>query len=777
MAAGERGSGPFRLQNGDFINMNRAYLRLFSAVVLLFAMTACNRSPEARRDRYIAKGKELLQKKDYQRAALEFLNATQVMPKDAESYYQLGSAYLASGDVSKGVASLRKALQLNPKHTGAQLRMAQLMTNVSDPAILKDAQERLRALLQDSPENPDVLHALALTELKLGDPEQATQHLEQAMAAAPQELILPMTLADAKLQQKDFKGAEEVLSKACEKSPKSSDCVVVLGRLYLIENRPKDAEQKFRQAVGMNPKNSGALLNIALLESATGRKQEAEQDFKRLSSLPDRTFKPYHAMFLFQQGQREEALKEFEALYRQDPTDRMARTRLVVAYQAVNRSADAHKLLSDALKNNPKDLDALLQRGEMSLGEAKYPEAEEDLNRVLHLRPDSPEVHYALAKLYQARGATQRQQEELVEVLRQNPSLLQARLDLAASWIQENAGKAAIDVLDGAPSNQKDLLRFVEQRNWALLSAGQIAEARKGVSLGLGSARSLDLLMQDAILKMNEKRFGEARDSLHEAMTKSPEDLRVLRLLVRTYAAQNQVPAAIQELRAHSAKNPKSAAIQYFLGTMLLETGDRDQARQAFNAAKALQPDYAPADLSLAQVNLLQANWNDARQELNNILTSKGETAQARQWLGMLEAAAGSSEAAIGDFRKVLQSQPNNATALNNLAFLLAENGHADEALPFAEKAVELAPDKPDFEDTLGWVLYRKGLFAAAITHLQAAVSKSGDTRYQYHLATAYFRKGDSVRGHAILTAALRKAPNLPEARLAQEAAQQISQR
>jgi Flp pilus assembly protein TadD len=258
-------------------------------------------------------------------------------------------------------------------------------------------------------------------------------------------------------------------------------------------------------------------------------------------------------------------------------------------------------------------------------------------------------------------------------------------------------------------------------------------------------------------------------------MARNPEDLRLLRLLVGSYAAQNQVPAAVREVRAFAAKNPKSGPIQYFLGSLLLQTGARDQAKQAFSAAKALN--YAGSDLSLAQIDLMQADWKNGRQELNAILSAQSENSQARQWLGMLEVVDGSPAAAIADFRKVLESQPDNAIALNNLAFLLAENGQAADARKYAERAVELAPDNPLFEGTLGWVFYRMGLFDSAVTHLQPAVSKGGDTRQQYYLSAAYFRKGDAVRGQAILTAALRKDPNLPEAKLAQQAAREATQK
>src|SRR5579871_3239464 len=49
---------------------------------------------------------------------------------------------------------------------------------------------------QDTPNDPDALHALAFTEMKLGDPKDAMQHLEQAIRAAPQQVALAATLAE-----------------------------------------------------------------------------------------------------------------------------------------------------------------------------------------------------------------------------------------------------------------------------------------------------------------------------------------------------------------------------------------------------------------------------------------------------------------------------------------------------------------------------------------------------------------------------------------------------
>jgi tetratricopeptide (TPR) repeat protein len=756
--------------------LGRTAIVVFLASIV-FCDSGCISSPDAKSARYLDAGKKLLAKHDASRAILQFLNALKATPRNPEVHYQLALAYLASGDLKRGVASLRKALELNPGHAAAQLCLARLETNANNPEVLKDAQQRLRTLLQQTPQDPEALHALALTELKLGIPEDAVGHLESALRAAPADLVIAVTLAEAKLDQNDYTGAEQVLKGACDRDPHSSDALVLLGRFYAIQKRYGEAEQTFQKALAITPDDTAALLNLATLQNQLGRKNEAEHTFRQLAASSDHNVNADYGIFLFQEGRKEEAIREFERLARQDPNDRMARTRLVAAYQASGRLPEGERILSDALKKNPRDLDALLQRSELLISAKKYADAKVSLNQVMQLKPDSPEVHYALAKFYQSTGKTQLYRQELNETLRFNPFLVSVRVEAARALIAGKEGGAALALLNGAPANQGDLLAIVEQRNWALLATRQEAEARKGVERGLATARTAELLLQDAVLKLASRRFPEARQAVHEALVKTPEDERALQLLVGSYIAENQVHQAVEAIRAYATQHVESPAIQLFLGRLLLATGDRMGAQKVIAAVKIAHPSFTAADLSLAQIDLLQAKWTDARQELNMILSTEGEAPIARQWLGMLEASAGNQAAAIESFRKVLETEPNNGTALNNLAFLLAENGKAAEALAYAEKAVSLAPDKPEFEDTLGWVFYRKGLFDAAVTHLQSAVAKGGDVRQQYHLAAAYFRKGDVAKGNAMLTAALRKNPSLPEALLAQQAARETQAR
>ena len=135
--------------------------------------------------------------------------------------------------------------------------------------------------------------------------------------------------------------------RAC--APQSTDAVLALGRFYLVTKNFGEAEQQFRRALAINPKFGAALRDLGLLQFQQGRNQQAEQTFKQLAALPDKAYKPLHALFLIELGQRDAALQEFERLSAADPSDRDARSRLVSAYIAAGRRAEGYKLLNKTL--------------------------------------------------------------------------------------------------------------------------------------------------------------------------------------------------------------------------------------------------------------------------------------------------------------------------------------------------------------------------------------------------------------------------------------------
>ena len=720
----------------------------------------CNRSPQAKEAEYLKRGAALLAKKDYGRAALEFRNAVKEMPRDAEAYYQLGLTYLASGNVGNGVAALRHATEINPKHAGAQLKLAELMTTSQNQDILRDAVGRLESVLTASPDNIEATDSLAVAEWRLGKVDDARKRLEEALQKFPSSLRSSIQLARLKLGQNDLHGAEEVLKKAEASAPKSPDAAVALGELYMLTGQGDRAEPEFRKALALDAKTGVALMGLAAIQLAGKRMDEAEETLRQVSALPDKQYKPQHAVFLYRSGKRDEALKEFEGLAKADPEDRATRTRLVSVYFAMGKLAQAEGLLAGALKTNSRDTDALLQESQLYVFRGKPAEAQSDLEKVLHFTPNSAQAHLALAEVHKLQGMTLSARQELSEALRLDKNLLAARVELAKSYVVSDP-RSALQVVDDAPKQQKQMPAIIVQRNWALMGLHNTKEARTNLDAALRLARLPELVLQDAVLRLMENDYDGARAAANEVLAKNPEEVRAARVILDSYAAQKQLPKAGERLAQLVAARPNSAGLQYLLGQWQVATGKVAEARKSFEAAKAANAKFVDVDFALAELDIRENRIDAARQRLTAITQADPKNVAAQLRLANLEENAGNQPGAAIRYRTVLEVDASNLFALNNLAYALVATD-PDEASKLAQRAVELAPDNATVQDTMGWVYCRKGNYSMALTCLKTAVAREPTPRREFHLAVCYLKSGNKELGEKLLQRALQQDSKLP---------------
>jgi tetratricopeptide (TPR) repeat protein len=701
-----------------------------------------------------------LEQKNYSRAILEFRNATSAMPTDAEPYYQISLAYFETGNHETSVAALRKALALNPKHAGAQLRLAALMTTSLDKKVLADAENRLQELLAVPQKNAEAMDTLALTEWKLGRPEAAAKLLDEALMKFPEDLVSSIVLARIKLSQNDPNGAEGVLKKWVAGAAKSREAALALGRLYIQLDKPGQAESEFRRALRLDPKYAPALFSLALIEMKGNRSGEAEQTFKQLADQPDRDYQHLYGLFLFQQGKKEQALAELRRLAKADPDDRGARTRVLIAYVLMDKVSEAEKLLATALERNSKDNEALLQRSELRLRSGDFAAAEKDLNQLLRFQPDSAQAHFQLAKVKRMQNLGRVERQELTAALNRDQNFLPARLALARSFNLAKEPKLALELMDQTPAAQKADLDVGIERNWALLGIGTRKEAHEGIDRGLRVARAPELLVQDGLLRIKEKDYAGASDDANEALNRDAENTAAYRLLVESCVAQKQLPKAVGKIRELVSQRPNSALLRFELGQMLVTAGNRPEGRQSFEAAAALDAKYSAPKLALAELEATEKRWDAALRQLNAVMASDPRNVLALKMAADIEVAAGNHLAAIAHYRAWLDVDGSNVLALNNLAYLIALDS-PDEALKLAQQAVELAPDDAAVRDTMGWVYYRKGIYGSAVEQLRMSVTKESTPQRQFHLAMAYLKVGDKDLGQQTLMTALKQDPDL----------------
>ncbi len=312
-----------------------------AVVIALLASVGCNTSPEAKEAKYLQRGDTLVSKKDYARALLEFQNASRAKLRDAEPYYRMGLAYMEMKDWANAARAFRSAAELDPKHAGAQLKLAELLAGTTDKKLIQEATSRIQTAFGSSPDDPAAIDTLALADWKLGKPEEAFQRLEELLKKSPSHLQSSLALARMKLSRNDPSGAEEVLKEAAAAAPESWEAALALGEFYVSLRQSAKAEPEIRRALRLSPQSGAALMSLGRILIAEKRMGEAEQTYKQLAALPEKDYKSLYALFLYRAGRRDAALSEFQKLATSDPNDRNARSLLVAAYFNMNKLSEA----------------------------------------------------------------------------------------------------------------------------------------------------------------------------------------------------------------------------------------------------------------------------------------------------------------------------------------------------------------------------------------------------------------------------------------------------
>lgn len=179
---------------------------------------------------------------------------------------------------------------------------------------------------------------------------------------------------------------------------------------------------------------------------------------------------------------------------------------------------------------------------------------------------------------------------------------------------------------------------------------------------------------------------------------------------------------AIQQFKAGLEIDPGNAEAHYLLGNALRAAGRSQEAVEQFLETLRLQPDHAAAQVAMAQLgpstaaaqgsqgvaqaptgsvaaeyNLAMAQLKagapqQAKEHFERALAIEPEFADAHQGLGTALVMLGRSTEALEHLQQVVRLKPNDADAHNNLATALANLGRLSEAVEHYQEAVRLKP-------------------------------------------------------------------------------------
>jgi putative PEP-CTERM system TPR-repeat lipoprotein len=263
--------------------------------------------------------------------------------------------------------------------------------------------------------------------------------------------------------------------------------------------------------------------------------------------------------------------------------------------------------------------------------------------------------------------------------------------------------------------------------------AGAIIELKNVLQQNPDHAEARYLLGVE-YLHAGDVRSAEAE--LRRALKLGVEPPKVLPALGRSLLLQGKYQEALNE--TDPARLPgtlSSPEILSVMGHAHLGLGRFAEARQSFDEALVLRPDYADALLGQARLAARENKPDEAARLIERAIASEPKSVEAWLTKGDLHRATADQDGAAAAYRKVLELNPNNIPARLNIASLHIASGKFDEARKEVEQLRKVAPNNPMANYMQALLEFRQKNFPVARDAVQQVLRVAPDHMPSVQLA------------------------------------------
>jgi tetratricopeptide (TPR) repeat protein len=282
---------------------------------------------------------------------------------------------------------------------------------------------------------------------------------------------------------------------------------------------------------------------------------------------------------------------------------------------------------------------------------------------------------------------------------------------------------------------------------------------------------------------MRQGKLPEAREVNDEILKENPKDPDALGVKAALLLDNGEVTQAIIALRDVVTHAPDNPVAHYNLGRAYFRHQDFEQARQQFQKAIDLRPDYVLSLLALAQLQWATSDFDAAFRTAQVVLTKHDQNnasakliqsaalmgqkkyAESRQMLdamlkanpsspdvlfqiGVVNLAERKYKEADDSFRRSYQLNPANTRGLMGVVETYMAQNKTDQAIQQLQEEVAKTPARAELHIALGNVGVGAGRWDMAIAQFQAVlatVPKNSRTQGEMYLriGETQRRKGD----------------------------------
>lgn len=407
---------------------------------------------------------------------------------------------------------------------------------------------------------------------------------------------------------------------------------------------------------------------------------------------------------------------------------------------------NAEQAYRKAIGDNEHSREGLAKLAVCLLAQGRHDEAEELFNRLDSQNISEAKVLIQMANYCKLSGKPLMAERYYLEALKDEPSGVSSRINLALLYESDSQKEKALEVL-----------RPVIDR--------------------ININRPMKKLLAKLLISLDQ--LHEAGKVLDELYQGKGDDIEVLMLKGTFHLLSREPSIAIAFYQAAIDIRPQFAPARYWLGTSYLLSGHDQLGLRNLIAALRIDNKFSDAELAIAayyykkknyqlaseyaqrvidkhrggfrgymilgNIFLAQTRFADAVEMFQNALTLDPGSLPARYFKARALEMDGKSGEALALYHGILEQNRALAEVGKNYAQLLIKTGRIDEAVAYFEKSAGEMPDNGHIHSILGEVYMASGLKEKAIGAMTRAIGCNPRLRSAYLDLSGIFAKNQEI--------------------------------
>lgn len=701
-----------------------------TALVALFVIASGGCSRQAKASRHLGKGESAFAAGEYDKAEIEFLNVIKNDPNNRAAFTRLVKIYFDQGRIARAYPFLRRALQMDTNNPSLRLQAGYISMASGKPA---EARDHAWFVLSQQPKDDDAPILLADAASTPQDIKDTRQRL-QKLASGGDRAALQVALGILALRDQDLKLAEVAFRQALSLDPKFAAAHTAMAGIFQSRDDLQQAEQALKKAAELSPFRSIRRVDYARFKARSGDGAAARACLEEIvKKAPDfipawmalarldfdernydqcaaslfrilsRDSEHYdatvmNAHVLLAKGDTAKARVQIEKLIKIYP--RLSRPWYEMAL--VNLASDdpvkATGNLDQALSIEPNFSEAVLLRADLGIRRGDLGSAISSLQKFTKQNPQLPQPWFLLANAYRIQGKPEQALVIYQQLQKTSPSNAQPAFYSGIIYREMKKAAEARQAFNQALKVAPDFMLPLEQLVEMDVIDKQFDTALQRVQQPLQKypKQPEPLMLQASVMiaEQTQAATNQAVSSLRKAIELQPDYRPAYFLLAQIYVASGQSKQAIAELTTVVNHNPKDRGALMLMGMITEQSREFDAARDYYEKAIAVAPNFAMA------ANNLACLYSDQFNQLDK---------------------------AYAMARKARDASPKDPSIADTLGWILYKRAEYMDALTMLQESASQIPGRPAIQSHLGFAFYMMGFEDSARAAFQRALQLNID--------------------------------------------------